>query len=224
VFGASAASGISTSNITNWNNKLDSEVDGSKTNELQTLSISGNNLSISSKNTVELPFLSEIPDNSVTTAKILNGTIVNEDIGSSAAISSSKINGMPGVEYTGNSSYSALPTTNTDIGSISVSCPTSGYVFIVARANPIIFGDGTRVVFGLGTSSTSQNLDEVHIGHIDGAGTDRRYYSATVMATVNVNAGTNTFYFSAYKSSFGTPDAVNLSNIRMQAIFVPFKY
>lgn len=47
VFVASAAAGITGSNITNWNNKLASEVDGSITNEIQTLSINGYNLTLS---------------------------------------------------------------------------------------------------------------------------------------------------------------------------------
>ena len=55
VFRASPAKNITDADITNWNNKLDSEVDGSVTNELQTLSINGNQLSISDGNTVTLP-------------------------------------------------------------------------------------------------------------------------------------------------------------------------
>lgn len=46
---------ISTATQTALNGKLSMEVDGSVTNELQTLSISGSNLSISSGNTVALP-------------------------------------------------------------------------------------------------------------------------------------------------------------------------
>jgi hypothetical protein len=38
IFGASVANGITSIDITNWNNKLTTEVDGSVTNELQTLS------------------------------------------------------------------------------------------------------------------------------------------------------------------------------------------
>lgn len=55
VFGASIANGITGSDTTNWNNKLDIEVDGDTLNELQSLSISGNSLSISDGNTVSLP-------------------------------------------------------------------------------------------------------------------------------------------------------------------------
>jgi hypothetical protein len=50
IFRASPAFGIKNSDITNWNNK-----DDSNTNELQTLSINGNRLTISDGNTVALP-------------------------------------------------------------------------------------------------------------------------------------------------------------------------
>lgn len=63
VYMSEPASGITSSNITNWDNKLDTEVDGDVSNELQNLSITGNDLSISSGNTVTLP------------NKIIRGTI-----------------------------------------------------------------------------------------------------------------------------------------------------
>jgi hypothetical protein len=55
IFGASPAKSITDADITNWNNKLDAEVDGSIQNELQTLTINGNQLTISKGNTVILP-------------------------------------------------------------------------------------------------------------------------------------------------------------------------
>ena len=47
VFGVSPANGITSGDITNWNNKLDSEVDSSVTNELQSLSISNDTVYLS---------------------------------------------------------------------------------------------------------------------------------------------------------------------------------
>ena len=58
VFVASPANGITSTNITSWNNKLDSEVDGSITNELQTLSISHDTIYLSNNGGfVKLPVL-----------------------------------------------------------------------------------------------------------------------------------------------------------------------
>jgi len=55
VFTASPANGITSGDITAWNNKLDSEVDGSVTNELQILTISNDTIYLSDGGFVKLP-------------------------------------------------------------------------------------------------------------------------------------------------------------------------
>ena len=55
AFTASPANGISSSDISNWNNKLSSEVDGSITNELQSLSISNDTVYLSNGGFAKLP-------------------------------------------------------------------------------------------------------------------------------------------------------------------------
>ncbi|MCF8297354.1 MAG: hypothetical protein K9J13_07435 [Saprospiraceae bacterium] len=55
LFASSVASGITATNTTNWNNKLDSEVDGSITNEIQILSISNDTIYLSNGGFVKLP-------------------------------------------------------------------------------------------------------------------------------------------------------------------------
>lgn len=60
---------ISTATQTALNGKLSAEVDGSVTNEIQTLSITGNSLSISSGNSVNLP----IPVDYTNTAAVAGG-------------------------------------------------------------------------------------------------------------------------------------------------------
>lgn len=55
VFVASPANGITSTDITNWNNKLSSEVDGSISNEIQALSISNDTIYLSSGGYVKLP-------------------------------------------------------------------------------------------------------------------------------------------------------------------------
>lgn len=54
IYSAGPAAGITNSDITNWDNKLSSEVDGSVTNEIQTLSFSNDTLSLSQANSVYL--------------------------------------------------------------------------------------------------------------------------------------------------------------------------
>ena len=55
VFDASIASAITAADTTNWNNKLDAEVDGSVTNELQTLSVSNDTIYLSNGGFAKIP-------------------------------------------------------------------------------------------------------------------------------------------------------------------------
>ncbi len=55
VFGVSPANGITGADITNWNNKLDTEIDGSVTNELQAISLSNDTIYLSNGGFVKLP-------------------------------------------------------------------------------------------------------------------------------------------------------------------------
>ena len=54
-FSGSVASSISSDDISNWNSKLSTEVDGSTTNELQVLSISGDTIYLTDGGFVKLP-------------------------------------------------------------------------------------------------------------------------------------------------------------------------
>jgi hypothetical protein len=55
VFDASVASAITDTDTTNWNNKIDAEVDGSVTNELQTLSVSNDTIYLSNGGFAKMP-------------------------------------------------------------------------------------------------------------------------------------------------------------------------
>lgn len=61
VFGASVAAGITSPDTSYWNNKLSTEIDGSVTNELQNISLTGNSLAITNGSTIDL---SDIDNNS----------------------------------------------------------------------------------------------------------------------------------------------------------------
>jgi hypothetical protein len=61
VFGASVAAGISAADTTYWHNKLDAEVDGSVTNEIQTLRISNDTVYLSNGGFVKIPEQKSVP-------------------------------------------------------------------------------------------------------------------------------------------------------------------
>ena len=59
IYSSSAAASIDNTDISNWNNKLETEVDGSVTNEIQTFSVDPFDcLTLSSGNTVKIPGIS----------------------------------------------------------------------------------------------------------------------------------------------------------------------
>ncbi|PJB16111.1 MAG: hypothetical protein CO118_01030 [Flavobacteriales bacterium CG_4_9_14_3_um_filter_32_8] len=55
IFGSSVASGITGTDVTNWNNKLDTEIDGSITNEIQILNLSNDTIYLTNGGFVKLP-------------------------------------------------------------------------------------------------------------------------------------------------------------------------
>ena len=66
VFVASPANGIASTDITNWNNKLSTEVDGSVTNEIQALSRNNDTIFLSNGGFVKLPAVFNGDYNSLT--------------------------------------------------------------------------------------------------------------------------------------------------------------
>lgn len=78
VFGVSTANGITSTDITNWNNKLDTEVDGSVTNEIQALSISNDTVYLSNGGFVKLPAGFDGQYSSLTGAPTTVSTFTND--------------------------------------------------------------------------------------------------------------------------------------------------
>lgn len=130
--------------------------------------------------------------------------------------------GPPGVslvEYNNIGSVGGINTTPENLGNVTLSAPTNGHVLLIATATVWTFGDGTRCWFGVGTTPGSVNLHETGVGVIDGTGTQRRTFSATSLAIVDVTPGNHTFYATAYKDSIFKARSVNLGNIYLTAVF-----
>ena len=130
--------------------------------------------------------------------------------------------GPPGaniIEYNNIGSVSGITTTTQNLGSVTLSVPTNGYVLLIATAEVVTFGDSTRCWFGLGTTSGSVNLHESAVGVIDGTGTQRRTFSITSLAFVYVTPGSHTFYSTAYKDPVFDAQSINLANIYLTAVF-----
>lgn len=129
-----------------------------------------------------------------------------------------------GVDYINIGSSSDIPTAIRNLGSVSLNCPSSGYVILTLSGDAVIFGDRTIVDIGIGTSSTSMNLNSTRTGRHDGSSTNRDLRSFSVQAVAQVSAGTRTFYALAQKESTFSAYAVNLGDIYLTAIFIPNRY
>jgi len=129
-----------------------------------------------------------------------------------------------GIDYVNIGSSSNIPTSIRNLGSVSVNCPSSGYIIVTLSGFAVLFGDRTAVDIGLGTSTTSMNLNYTTNGRLDGSSTNRDQRSFSVQAVVPVSAGTKILYALAQKESVFSAYAVNLDNLYLTAIFIPNRY
>jgi hypothetical protein len=130
--------------------------------------------------------------------------------------------GPPGVniiEYNDIGSVSGIATTQQNLGSVTLSVPTNGYVLLIATGFAVTFGDNTECVFGLGTTAGATNLHTTRVGVLDGSGNQRREFSLTSTAIVPVTAGSHTFYVTAYRPSVFSMYSVNLGEVYLIAVF-----
>ncbi|HQF43630.1 MAG TPA: hypothetical protein PK073_12035 [Ignavibacteriaceae bacterium] len=171
-----------------------------------------------------------LQNNSVTSSKIADGTIVNSDINNSAAISVSKISGDAGIEFrTWGGSYFGVPANSSTVinmGSLTLTAPSSGYVYVTLSGDAVFFGDHKTLVVGINSNNTTlPDETSVSIGRLDGSGTLRFYESfcATGVFTITSAGNYNFFALVQGNTSFGTGNA-NVSPKTMTAIFIPKKY
>lgn len=172
----------------------------------------------------------DLGDNAVTSAKIADGSITNADINNSAGIVTSKLFGDAGIEFnTWGSTYYTISENNASVvnmGSIVLSAPTTGYIVVWLNGHTIFFGNRKLLNIGVNTSSTSL-LDDasVTIGRLDGTETLRFYNSFTAVGVFTVSTpGNYTIYALAQgNTTFG----VGIANVvpqTMTAIFIPKRY
>ncbi len=158
VFIASPVNGITSFDITNWNNKLDSEVDGSVTNELQALNIHEDTILLSDGGQIKLPDV------------VKDVTIINDSLyirySYGQVINAGYIgNGKPG------SVLSSVVTLNvTDISyssaSINADITNNGNEFILSRGvciskNPLPDLNDTVYLAGSGSGNFTTNCNQL---------------------------------------------------------------
>ena len=166
----------------------------------------------------------KIADGAVTSADVLDNSLTNSDISAAAAIAISKISGDAGVEFLNIGTVFNIPTTVRNLGSVSLTCPTSGFVLLFLSGTAIFFGDNTELQIGFGTTTSLVDLGSTSAGRLDGSGTLRYEHSLNAVAVATVNAGLNTFFANALKPSVFSANQINLGGVFLAAVFVPKRY
>ena len=110
-----------------------------------------------------------------------------------------------------------------NLASITLNCPSSGYVQVTLSGDAVLFGDNTVVDVGIGTSSSAM-INSARVGRLDGSGTLRYSHSFSTQVVVPVNAGSNTIYALAQKESVFSANTVNLGNLYIVGTYYPKKY
>lgn len=210
---------ISAGDITNWNNKLSAEVDGSTSNEIQTLSISGQTISLSGSASVVIPTqTTALTLSQVTTAlgatplfSEVDGSITNE-------IQTLSLNGQTVSISAGN--YIVIPTQTTVLTSSQVttalsyvplsaevdgsvsneiqSLSLSGQSVSISGGNTIIIPTQTTAIT-LASSNTLITITGSHPSFTVGSS-----LMATYSNTASTTSGVAVFYLTNNKTSSGT--------------------
>lgn len=167
-----------------------------------------------------------IANNAITSEKIKNETIVDDDIDANAAIAISKLYGDVGVDWTNFDSYPNLGTDIVSLGSVTITAPTDGYIVAYLTGGAVFFGDNTVMNIGISSTSTNYSLADgsVSLGRLDGSGTDRYYDNYSVMWAGAVIQGDVTLYAIANKISVFSAQTINLTAGKLTIIFIPKKY
>lgn len=165
-----------------------------------------------------------IANDSVTGSKIANDTITDADVSPLAAINISKITGDAGVEFADLAGATGISTVMTNLGSLSITCPTSGFVVLQLSGTANFFEEGTVLSYGFGTSTTVLDLYSTGIGRLDGAGTDRWEQSLNAMTVTTCSLGTTTLYANAQTQSVFSSGTVNLGDLSFVATFFDKRY
>ena len=110
-------------------------------------------------------------------------------------------------------------TTIQNLGRIIIDAPTIGYVVLSMNCYVVTFGDQTSCTVGISRNTDTFDLHQAVVGVYDGTGNQRRVFSASSQAVVQVLPGNHTFYVNAQKSSTFSLYDVNIGDIYVTAIF-----
>jgi hypothetical protein len=169
---------------------------------------------------------SELGANAVGSGSIIDGSILNADISTSAAIASSKIFGDAGIEWDGNVDWTTWADGEIDtrtIASFTMDIPTSGYVLLNCSGYARIYEEDRVMRVGVGTSATAMTRI-IQMGFYTGIRTESMFWPYSVSHVVGVTAGTWTFYVNGESSTTYDSGQAMIRNTIFTGIFIPKRY
>jgi hypothetical protein len=171
---------------------------------------------------------SELAPNSVFSVDIADGTILNEDINISAAIAASKMFGDVGIEFdigTQTYTWGAGDVSYQDLGSITMSIPTAGWVVVFHSGYGRVYNYDRIIYAGIGTSTSLASTFQI-IGYESGLGTggETTTMPYNVSWVYSVSPGTVTFYALGFGFSGNDSGSGNIYKRSLIGIFIPKRY
>ncbi len=166
---------------------------------------------------------SNIAAGAVGTSEIADGSIAQADLSSALTAMINNV-GLDYITSLTMINISGLDnTTFNNSGSVSVTCPSSGYVLVTASGTSTFFGDGRTVDVGIGNTTTAF-LNSVSIGRPDGSGALRFNDAWSIQTVVSVTAGTYTYYALSQGNTVFDASAVNVIPKSLTAVFIPLRF
>lgn len=141
-----------------------------------------------------------------------------------SAISDVEIRDEPGLAHNNTTTVGLPATTYSNILSRSITCPTTGYVLVIATAEvSVAHSTGTNSTAWLGVSDASgalpvnQDVDVI----IPAAAPSGTYdHAFTSHGVFSVSSGSSTFYFVGYEST----GSFTINDVNLTLLFVPTLY
>jgi len=139
IFTSSPAGSITTSDISNWNNKLDVEVDSSVTNEIQALSISNDTIYLSNGGFVKLPAVFDGHYSSLIGAPTNVSAFTNDAGYLTSEVDGSVTNEIQTLSLSGND----LTISGTGGNTVTLPAADGSETKVIAGTNVTVTGAGT---------------------------------------------------------------------------------
>ena len=152
---------------------------------------------------------SELADNSVASANVINNSLTDLDILDE-----------PGIDWVSISTTNVLVSSATNVGTVTLSCPTSGYVMVTFAGQ--CFADiGDRIVLAASNSSGNWGVDA---GNVYAFGDNNYPDGFCHIRVYSVAAGSNTFYAVAQNYvNYGGDGRTSIYGT-LTAVFYPTRY